>query len=80
MLAAELEETTLMKNNFQTIKPDILECISHYCHLQINFLEEHMVILHKMSYFVHTTLCVGAVTASLCHPIISAAAISSVTL
>lgn len=33
MLAAELEEPTLKKNNFQTIKPDILECISHYRHL-----------------------------------------------
>lgn len=38
-----------------------------------------MVILHKMSYFVHTTSCVGVVTTSACHPNGSAAAFSSAT-
>lgn len=38
-----------------------------------------MVILHKMSYFVHTTLHVGVVTTSACHPNIYAAAFSGAT-
>jgi len=79
MLVAELEEPILMKNNFQRINPDILECISHYCHLHINFLEEHMAILHKPSYFVHTTSCVGAVTTPARHPNVYAGAFGSAT-
>lgn len=38
-----------------------------------------MATLHKMSYFVHTTLCIGVVTVSACHPNVYTAEFSSAT-